>query len=321
MTQPEDKLTEADLRKLAEYKALAIEIGMNTKEADWAKSERTITQLYQKVNQPAPTFMRCVSPADMVLKYAIVANDIMPLKEVQKFNNARIPTPPECTKSMIDQAIGRVFQFHGNFEIGWVKYYQFCRDVLATRNRHFKEEDIIILDLWDECGNCNAWWSAFERVCFICDRPEITAINSQNQLHNEAGPAFRFRTDAWSLWSIRDVQLPFFRGEKIVMRPQDQTIEEMDAEQNEEIRSICIGRYGWHRYLEMSGAEVLDARYNEIEGCEEALMKSKKGDVNLVTSCPTARLFALPVRPTITTCIEAQKWLHGDRKCRVVFRT
>lgn len=108
-----------------------------------------------------------------------------------------------------------------------------------------------------------------------------------------------------SLWFIDGLKV----DEQIVMRPETQTIAQIDGEKNADVRSIRISRFGWPRYLKDSGAEPRHVSENYVTGCPEALYRTKDGNQRLVVVCPTGRQFAMGVPPEIETCEQAQRWL------------
>ena len=121
--------------------------------------------------------------------------------------------------------------------------------------------------------------------------------------------------DGWSLWHIHGVAV----DEQIVMRPETQTLAQIQSEQNAEVRRIRIERFGWIAYLRAAGARVLDRRCNEIDQNHEALLESSDGARVLVCACPsTARMYAMRVPREIKNCTQAQSWLAGDRPIRIV---
>src|SRR5574337_986281 len=135
-------------------------------------------------------------------------------------------------------------------------------------------------------------------------------------LHNESSPSVLFKS-GWRLWSIDGFPV----DEQIVMQPETQTIEQIDKEENQDVKSIRISRFGWPRYIKESGAQCLDKRKNEVEGTREALFQCKDGSKILVVTCPTRRIFALGVPLQVQTCHEAQSWLHGGKKINVIAAT
>jgi hypothetical protein len=136
------------------------------------------------------------------------------------------------------------------------------------------------------------------------------------RLHNDKGKSVRFRS-GWGLWTIEGTPV----NEQIVMRPETQTVEQIDKEANQDVRSIRIERFGWPRYIRESGAACIDGRDNAIEGTIEALYRCQDGSCRLVVTCPTGRVFALGVPGNVETCRQAQHWLAGGRNFRVLART
>ena len=202
--------------------------------------------------------------------------------------------------------------YGGSFWAGWGAYVSYLRDVLGWNGSTLKlfeiEEDLI-----RSCGW--VWWH--NNVLAISDRPAHINRNARGQLHNESGPSIAYR-DGWSLWHIDGLAL----DEQIIMRPETQTVEQIDAESNNDVRAIRLARFGIARYLTDTGATVLDECRNEIEGTHEALLKDNKGDVYLWPTCPSGRLCPpLRVPAEIEKCEQARTWLAGERPCRIVART
>jgi len=160
---------------------------------------------------------------------------------------------------------------------------------------------------------CPVWmWD--KRQIFILRRP--TEIHwGDNGLHNESGPSVYY-SPLFSLWHIDGIPV----DAQIVMAPETQTLEQIDKEDNADVRAIRIDRFGWPRYLRESNAECLDSRDNEIEGTKEALYQAT-GQRRLVATCPTGRVFAMGVPDEIQTCEQAAKWLQGPVPYNLVTRT
>jgi hypothetical protein len=140
----------------------------------------------------------------------------------------------------------------------------------------------------------------------VCNRPtEIHILRNPWRLHNENGMAIRW-PDGWGLWMLNGLQV----DEQIVMRPETQTIEQIDAEPNNDIRAVRIQRYGWDRYLLESGADIIDSCKNEVENTREALARTHKGEVVMLVTCPSGRNPPpLRVHPSVSTCKSARRWL------------
>jgi len=195
----------------------------------------------------------------------------------------------------------------GQFNALWHAYAGYFREVcgldlpgdLWARARAFDRA---------ECS-CGSWYPHAD-FCIISDRMMGCSRNQRGRLHDEHGPVLRWR-DGWSIHAIEGVRVPG----KVVLSPEEQSIEEIDGESNEEVRRVRIERYGWLRYIEQSGATVSDTRFNEIDRQRECLMQLKDGSRRLVVSDPsTARIYALGVPREVQTCEQAQAFLnHGLR--------
>ncbi len=150
----------------------------------------------------------------------------------------------------------------------------------------------------------------------IVSRNPVEVNWHDNTLHNSTGPSVKFR-DGWCLWTLNGLPV----DEQIVMKPETQSIEQINKEKNQDIKSIRIERFGWTRYLKESKATCRDYRENIIENTKEALYRTKDGEQRLVVTCPTGRLFALGVPSDVPTCESAQNWLAGGKNFNVLART
>lgn len=147
---------------------------------------------------------------------------------------------------------------------------------------------------------------ATEDICIVSKWP-VGVHWQDNVLHNESGPAVEFR-DGFKVWSIGGVSV----NEQIVMAPETQTLEQIESEDNEEVRRIRIERFGWLKYIERSGAETVNIRTNYVDGTEEKLVKLKDGSRRLLCVCrSTGRRYAIGVPEDIKTCKDAQDWMAG----------
>jgi len=150
-----------------------------------------------------------------------------------------------------------------------------------------------------------------EKHCFISNYP--TKI--LRELHCDDGPTHEW-SDGFAIWHINDIAV----DEQIVMNPESQTIEQINKEENADVRTIRIERFGWSRYLEVSDAKEIDFRDNDVEGTKEALYATDQGR-RFVVTCPTGKVPTMGVPDEVTTCEEAQRWLQGDKPFNLITRT
>lgn len=199
----------------------------------------------------------------------------------------------------------------------WCSYLSFVRDVIGwshPSHANYRHYELAAIHSGPRYMH--------RRFCLVSDRAKTRRIDDRNQPHCETGPAIEWRcgTQAW-----------YFHGvlvdEQIIMRPETQTIDQIDRETNQDVRSIRITRYGWERYLSETGADCIDSRRNNLEGTTEYMCRTKKNELVLLTWCPsTKRRYALPLPNDagIQTCAQAQNWgwsLPLDSDPKIVYRT
>ena len=132
-------------------------------------------------------------------------------------------------------------------------------------------------------------------------------LTPDRRLHCPSGPCVE--NDVENLYFLEGNLV----DEQIVMHPETQTLEQLHAETNEEIRRIRIDRFGWERFLQEDGAKVLHHRRNDRDAQDEILVESSLKTRHLIVTDPsTARRYVLGVPRIIKQCQEAQNFLsHG----------
>ncbi|MCA9130596.1 MAG: hypothetical protein KDB22_26085, partial [Planctomycetales bacterium] len=159
---------------------------------------------------------------------------------------------------------------------------------------------------WNEMASC---WCAYEGLCVVSRNP-VDVHWQDGELHNDSGMSVRY-ADGWGVYSLAGVAV----DQQIVESPETQTIEQIQKEDNEEVKRIRIERFGWERYLREVNASVVDSRINEIEGTHEGLFATPDGMRAFVGRCrSTGRVYFLEVEPSIQTCEQAQVWMRGGRQ-------
>ena len=102
--------------------------------------------------------------------------------------------------------------------------------------------------------------------------------------------------------------------ERIFLRPETITLDEILDEQNTERRRVLLDRFGIPRFMRETRAQVLDED-TDPGGARQLLRVELKDDEALVTLsclCPsTGRQYFLRVPPDTTTCRQAAAWIAG----------
>jgi hypothetical protein len=209
----------------------------------------------------------------------------------------------------LQQQVNRFFW--GQHEASWVAHYVFCRDVVGLE---YGTDNSELLNLW--AALCKSgWWQARKGIVLACERPTLLSINDEGRLHNESGPAMQF-SDTYSLWAVGGVRV----DEQIVMMPETQTLEQIEKEENAEVRRVRIERFGWSRFLVDSGAKVLDTDH-DIDGIARALMRTGEHSVLCCACTSTGRTYAMEVPLECASVEQADRYLRNGRNGSVVLQS
>jgi hypothetical protein len=166
----------------------------------------------------------------------------------------------------------------------------------------------------EACQSTGYYWT-LDGVVFASERPSAIRLNEDGQLHREDGPAITFPDGLMSIWAIEGVVV----DEKIVMRPESQTVQQITDETNDEIKRVRMDRYGRLKYLQEVGAKSIDSRINDVDGTTEELMQLPDGSRFLACQCrSTGRKYAVGVSRESRTCVQAQSWMAGGSSLAIV---
>ena len=321
MTDRITKLTKAQSDRMPEWRDKWIAAGLQTGETNWELFEDAVTRCYQVAGLGAvPPLIRVTSPMAGALAAPLAAHVNAVWSAVRSAVESAVWSDvgsdvESAVRSAVRSsgAVRRVWWhdwYGGQLWCQWPAYLTFLVEVCGWRPKCLPAIECYR----DACLAGSYWWPNKD-FCMVAARPITLHRNDSGQLHNTAGMSISW-PDGWGLWLINGTTV----DEQVVMRPETQTIQQIDAEKNEDVRSIRIERFGWPRYLEESASRLLDARHNAIENTREALFVSPKGERRLVCTCPTGRVFALGVPQQVQTCEQAQEWL-SPRPVRVLART
>jgi hypothetical protein len=255
------------------------------------------------------------SPCDMeeCVKYGKMAYEAAGLTFPDKVFHAKNPVEAsEIAKREGCESSNPVSDMmYGSHDAGWLSFYDYIYEVLEVKE---VEPLLGLIGLAKHCG----WWAAYDDCVIFQDRHLELKLDDEGQLHNEDGPAVKYG-GGFNVYAIGGVRL----SEKVVMSPEELTIEEINSEVDMDVRSIMIERHGWHEFLAKINAKCVDEHENFVEGTLEALYETVDFGNRLVVTCPTGRVFTMGVPSDISSCESAQHWLGNDTdiKFNVIGRT
>lgn len=217
-----------------------------------------------------------------------------------------LPSPMACKKACPNPSD------YATYWNMWLCSYAATYEFAAAIGVEFDQEKYRKFQEWCRCCPFILF---NDTTVYASRKPDYIKFNDQNQLHCDDGMACQY-PDGWGVYSINGVSV----DEQIVMSPETQTIEQMLKEENEEVKRIRISRYGWGKFLDQTGASIIDQNENDIEGTKEFLMHSDKLNLRVLACvCPsTTKEFLLEVPPETQSCREAQSWLSNGFSNRII---
>ncbi|RTL46057.1 MAG: hypothetical protein EKK48_01585 [Candidatus Melainabacteria bacterium] len=158
--------------------------------------------------------------------------------------------------------------------------------------------------VWNECGLI----FMHRDFCIVSEYPHEFHVNENGALHNEEGPSLRWR-DGWQLYHLDGIRV----NKQLVEAPETITVDDIENEENIEIRRLMLDRYGIKEYLVEVGAKEIDRdqygvlyRHVVHDAIEPLLM------VEVTNSTPEAdgtfKKYFLRVPPHINTAKAAVAW-------------
>lgn len=129
---------------------------------------------------------------------------------------------------------------------GWLSAFDFLAQVAGR-----VEETAPVRGLWQVAAHTGGILP-FTDVCLVAERPQIVRVIDLQDLHGEDGPVLAY-WDGWGVYALYGDLVP----EHFVLRPDEITVDEIDYEQNRQVRHFLLERYGRERYVQNSGAQVV----------------------------------------------------------------
>ena len=193
----------------------------------------------------------------------------------------------------------------GNQWSSWVAFLSFFRHVVKLDLNEYEK-----FKFYEDACIHGGPRIMHQDFCMISDRPEILLVDEQNRPHCDTGPFCKWR-DGFSLYAVHGVRVPQY----VVETPALIEIKDIENENNLEVKRVMIDRYGSDRYMQDSGAQLVQSdRYGElyvkpIQGDETITM------VKVINSTPepdgTNKIYWLRVPPNTPTAHAGVAWSFG----------
>ena len=180
------------------------------------------------------------------------------------------------------------------------------------------------------------WWYPYADTCIMTDRPETIRLDNDGWLHNEPGPALRYR-DGCSVWSLHGVRV----NRSVVEEPESMTFEEVRYAWEVDERRLMLDRFGGKRgtealatWMDAGGMSPISREdithkmqpsgleaWRRIHGdapvtCDlyrAELTNDEPLHILKVVCTSTAKVIPLRVPPHVADAAEARAWTFHDR--------
>ena len=286
-----NSLTPGQESLLSVYRDKWLKIGLSTDPCDRTKAEAAAIAAYSTAGlKPPAKVVWCDSPLSLVLTDATILASVGDSVGA----SVRASVGDSVGDSVWDSA-------YGSQDAHWLGFYDFF---LEAMNLDCAQKLKPLMSLALDCG----WWIPRENICLLSEKP-TRCLLQDGVIHAEDGPAIAYK-DGFSAWAINGVRV----DEQVVMRPEAQTLDQINNEDNEEVKRIRIERYGWTKYLAESNAKVLDTKVVQLNSGTtwmESLMTLDDLSVLCTYDPSTGRPYALEVDPDCKTCEQAQRYLQA----------
>jgi len=306
-----DSLTTEQENMLPAFRDKWIGIGLSTEAGDENKAEESVDRAYVVAEQVPPVIkiwldspMQGAVLAAMLLPLDVTADVIkqklggasikgMSIEDIRDKIGATDPKPEQIRDQLSKCS-------YGCHDASWLSFY----DTFAHFGLECCEKLRPLMDLADDSG----WWWPFEGLAIITRKPLKVDLDDNRRLHCPDGPAVHYKDD-FSVYAWHGMRVESHLIEEPIK------LEMIDKEQNAEIRRMMLERYGFDKYIQDCGAEIIHEDKSPADGTPRKLLKKTiEGDEDLLmvqltnsTAEPdgTFKLYHLRVRPDVTTCQEA----------------
>lgn len=264
-----NSMTPEQEAQMIEYRQNWMKIGHSSDPLDLYKVEEIAEKLYGLIDKSKPSIVRCQSPWQMVMTIAA-------FKEIGMVKGSNLGD--NLWNNLGDNLSEIVRQeyswwtFYGSWYLYWLSFYDFPRKFL--RPEIYSKKGNEQLDTWIDLAHNVAGWAAYEGVFFVCERPTVLKLDSNNRLHCTDGPAIQY-VDGLEFYYLHGIYIE--NTEYITGRL---TTDQIDQEKNVEVKRVLIDKYGQSEYLMDSGAQKIHeddfgVLYKKDIGDDEPIMMVK----------------------------------------------
>jgi len=235
-----DTLNNNQISQLTIYRDKWLSIGLDTKPIDREKAIEAIYTVYGCVGLKNPDIIFADSPLGCLNTYTRLKNRVDNQVSYQVWNQVYNQVSYQVRHQVLNQVFYQVLNqvynqvsyqvrdqvsYHvrdqvlyqasdqlnnfcyGNNDAHWLGFYEYFKDVC-----NLIEETKMLEGLWLAAKSMH-WYLPYKNICIVSNRPEHISFNSNNKLHNDMGPAIRYR-DGFSIYANNGAVIEPFKIHK-----------------------------------------------------------------------------------------------------------
>jgi hypothetical protein len=169
---------------------------------------------------------------------------------------------------------------------------------------------------WVKAATSIPAYAAYQKVCFVCDRPTSQHFDQCGRLHKNGGPALQY-ADGFLAYAWHGRLIDWNRS-YILEASSTITVSEIEQEEDVSVRWALVDCFGQERFSIEFGAQIID-RNTDLQRGQECILYRKEVEggepivmvaVEDTTPSPQGWLSneILRVPPTIPTALKALEW-------------
>ncbi len=270
-----ESLTKQQEDMLSVYRDNWIQHGLSTEPVNKQECEEWARKAYEKAGLTIPdTILWAKSPMDAIKIITEYSKDTTAWDVFNSF-------------------------LYGQHEAGWLSFYDFFMVECGVKD---VKPLVPLIELGKRCG----WWSAFENLIVLQERPIAVHFNSAGSLHKDMGMAIEYN-DGFGVYALDGIRVK----REYAMTPAN----EIDCrlvlkEKSVDVRRVLINKIGIERLLSELDAKVIDKddTYELVildldDDRQRPFLKMRNPSIDAI--------HVEGVPPDIRTIVDALAWRNG----------
>lgn len=231
-----------------------VSIGLVTDECNVIDAVEAIKEVYRVQDLEPPSYY--IGPVNNPYEGALAEKILhefvtnkTEFRDAQHLNELVMAEIAERVKSPEKEQASLNSQIYGNADY-WLSFYDYWLHINTMVPDDQKIEGIDVVKPLIELAKHIGWWTPLEDVAILQHKPLEIHRDEEHRLHNPDGYALKYRGESnfCNLYKIHGVTVP----ESVIKKTF--TAQDIEKEENVEVRRIMLDIYGTERFIEETNA-------------------------------------------------------------------